>query len=287
MFTAAEIYSRIGVRTPYYALRNLTIPSRGSATALLPPELPPARELTPLSLTDMSRHLSILGLCAVASTASSPQRRFYLARSATLTWHTTHVLPPTTTPLPGRAVGRFTGARRATAQALLSTDSGIVLGHIGLTYQVLSEPVFARVFSHAHRPGLSHDDGRNPFTQPLPLDNVTANGHTITATVTSHPQQTAGHFYDYPTLPAAVLGGAMCEAASLVLDSLTGSRVCWTPITARFAAHVLPTANQTVTVTACPSDSPAPDDAYAIDVTAAIGKTTVATLTLVVRIHPS
>lgn len=280
---SADIYPLFGVREPYFALNELTFPSRGVATATIHPELPPTRELAPITLGEASRHLAILGLCAAASTSTDGQRRYYLARDAMITWLPDQPLPTTPVPLTGNATGRLVDARNATAQTTLSFD-GMVLAHCEITYNAIAEAVFQRLFSYANRPGLGHNTGTSPYTRHLPLHDITHNGTTVHAHVTAEPDDVAGHFYDYPTLPAAVLGTVMGETASLVLDNLTGKHTRWVPGTAQFSARRLPPAGKTVELEAKPVTNPNGNGDRTIAVTASTDGTIAATLALSLRV---
>ncbi|QYN17470.1 hypothetical protein [Amycolatopsis sp. DSM 110486] len=285
----AATFPRICVRKPYYALRDLRIDEPGTATCELPVEQPVTGVVSPIGLGEAGRHMAILGLCAAASLAPDDARRYYLARRAEITW-----LHPKPAAAGGALTGRLTAAlptsRKATAAGLLRAGS-VALAAFSLSYDVLKAPVFERMFSHMHHPDTGTETGTetgsSPYARGLELTSVNIGAQSITATVTASPADCAGHFPGYPALPVAVLGTAMVDATSRLIEATTHRPMMrWVPKGRLvFEAHRLIQAGTPVEIDARIVSSNGPR--RTILVTASTGEETAASLSVnVVTVHP-
>ena len=79
---AKSMLQRISVRAPYYALQGLAAAGSDSVTARVPVARPVAPESGLSSAAQVSRHLAILGSCAVAMQCDNDNRMHYLATQA-------------------------------------------------------------------------------------------------------------------------------------------------------------------------------------------------------------
>jgi 3-hydroxymyristoyl/3-hydroxydecanoyl-(acyl carrier protein) dehydratase len=251
--TAGDIYQRISVRAPYFALRDLDVADPdGEVTARIPVQLEPNPEATPISVAEAGRHLAILGSCAGALAVPATGQHYYLANAARGRW-----LPDDPTGrhdgyLLGRARTEFTGRRTATAHTLLSTAAGVPLFALDVDYTVLSVQTFARLFADAHRYGVpaGSSDG-NPYRTPPPLVDIHREGDRLVASAAVGPELCPGHFAGYPMLPVAVAASAMTRLAGHLLarlEDVPGLR--WIALRARLRAHSLAYAGDTVTFSA-------------------------------------
>ncbi|MEU6643474.1 hypothetical protein ABZ863_13090 [Saccharomonospora sp. NPDC046836] len=242
-----NLYERICVRAPYFALQNLQHTAPGEATAAVPIELPPTRETSPISLAEKGRHLAILGLCAAASVAPNDQRRYYLARTASIRCTYPRTVLPSER-LTAHAKGAFVSPREAAATTTLAAEDGAQIAKADFTYTVVGEPVFARAFAYAHRLDVVPTSrGFNPYSRELPLTDIGGTAQDIRASLTPTVADCAGHFEAYPTLPVAVLGGCMVNLASHVVDTMTGEpNTRWVPHRVDVDAQRLVAAGKTV-----------------------------------------
>jgi hypothetical protein len=243
----SDVYSRICVRRPYFALRDLRVTTPGAARCVVPVEQPPRWELAPITNAEAGRHLAILGLCAAASAAPTAGRRYYLARSARIRWAPDG--PQSTDEhLVGGAVARYDSPRRMSAATRLATASGAPVVAIELGYDVLTVPAFERLFAHALRLGEPGDGAESPYRQAVPLRDIDGDDWRMSAVVVAGPADCVGHFPGCPTVPVAVLGQAMVDAAG----TLVARR--WLTRALDLNAHRLVSAGTPVTLTATMTD---------------------------------
>lgn len=212
--------SLIDVRPPYYALSDVELRKPGVVTARVMPEHPLGHEVGSLAAAEAGRHLAILGSCACSSLREPVGKHYYLAQRALLISHDESTLDSHESFI-ACAESVLQKPREVTARAVLcAANSGNTLFELDVSYKVMSQAAFARVFA-AHRRdlrGTSREDRsahqapkllaqrRNPYRDQLPLeitqrshDGVQARLGVIT------PELCAGHFPMFPALPVAVL----------------------------------------------------------------------------------
>lgn len=243
----SDLYSRVGVRQPYFALHNLREIATGEATATVPVELPATDELGRITIAEAARHAAILGSCAAASVAPDNRRRYYLATHCDITWLAT-TPPDDDCGFIGYATGGFRDPRKAYARATLTTAAGRPVARVDVDYAPFTEEAFAKVFEHLRRPDFTPDpQANNPYTTGLPLRRLKRDGETMSADVQAAPSDCVGHFDNYPALPVAVLGGCMTRLTSHLLDTendLQGRH--WLPCGLTFDARRLVPADESV-----------------------------------------
>lgn len=232
-----HLLNRICVRPPYFALTN--IQSDGltfSATAAA--ERPVTSEVGPMQASEISRHAAICGLCAVALTFNDDDRRYYLAQDA--------VYRGFANAAPYGAAVSFEASiveqnrRQATAEISI-TAGGNPLAQLRVTYTILSEPSFKRLFRSKYSPtfvGLKRDRMPDP-----PAGEFSRSGNTSVLTLDAVPEEAcAGHFEHYPAMPVAVLMGQLGLVAGrrhgvpyrVESATMTASDFCWAGEAARF-----------------------------------------------------
>jgi 3-hydroxymyristoyl/3-hydroxydecanoyl-(acyl carrier protein) dehydratase len=253
LLSPADIYERICVRAPYFALEDLAIADLdGEVTAKIPVQLEPKPEATPIGVAEAGRHLAILGSCAGALTVPASGRHYYLASAARGRWLQDDPARHHDGLLLGRARTKFTGRRSATAYTLLSTAAGVPLFMLDVDYTVLSAQTFTRLFADAHRYGVPDDStGENPYRTPPPLADIHRAGDDLVASVAVRPELCPGHFVEYPMLPVAVATSAMTGLAGQLLAQLEDvPDLPYTVVRARLRANSLVYAGQTLTFSA-------------------------------------
>lgn len=250
LLSPADVYQRICVRAPYYALQDLAIADPdGEVTAKIPVQLEPKPEATPICVAEAGRHLAILGSCAGALTVPTAGQHYYLATAARGTWLQDGPTGRHDEFLLGRARTKFTGRGAATAHTLLSTAAGVPLFMLDVNYRVLPAQAFTRLFADAYRNGVpSGSAGENPYRTPLPLVDIHRAGDHLVASIAVQPELCYGHFAAYPTLPLAVVAGAMTRLAGQLLAQLEDAPdLRWIAQRARLRGNSLAYAGQTVT----------------------------------------
>ncbi|MFI1801179.1 hypothetical protein ACH427_28060 [Streptomyces sp. NPDC020379] len=242
-----DVTGLICVTPPYFALSNLRRTAPGEATATIPVEADPGGQATVIGLFEAGRHLAILGLSAAATVNPAAGRHYYLARTGDCTWLAPPAPPGTSRPvgLRGHARATFTDTRHVTAHTRLTDPDGAVLTRLTVTYDVLSERLFAHFFG---RPAPTPAPTGNPYSRPCPLGEPTFHGDSVSADITVTPDLCAGHFDGYPALPVAITATTMTTLTDrLVARDDPAAR--WRPAAFRLEASELPWAGRTMTVT--------------------------------------
>lgn len=263
VLSAQELYPRICVRDPYFALKDVTVLSRGEVMARVPVQLDPGAEAMPISLAECGRHLAILGSCASAMVAPKDGQHFYLACGARGQWLQPNAQERAQDLLWALAQAEYTGKRTATARTLLSAADGTPLFKLEVDYNVLSAAAFTRLFGDARvemrRAPRAPDTvqrtpeewaklRQNPYSKPLDLRDWQPDGECIRATLGPvTPDLCKGHFAMHPVLPVAIVASGMTRAATELGRRLTGSpEARFVAKDVRLSADSLAYAGQTV-----------------------------------------
>lgn len=251
-----QLLQRICVRAPYFALQDLRLFDHtfmAEATA----ESRATAEQGPMQASEISRHAAICGLCAVALDFDDDDRRYYLAQDATYTGFANDAPYGTTVSFSATVLER--NKRQAIAEITI-TSGGHDLAHLRVTYTILSEASFRRLFRSKYDPEFSvlHYD-----RMPEPPTGVfSTEGDTGVLTLPEVPREAcAGHFENFPAMPVAVLMGQLGVVASrhynapyrVAAATMSALDFCWAGETARF--EVTPTVPGTYACTATASGS--------------------------------
>ena len=204
-----ELFEKIEVLPPYFALENLEIDTDKNVFATIPVEQEMGNEVGLLSGAEVGRHLAILGSCAIAYLNESPGRHFYLACEATIKMIDEKPLQYTSerSELPkifGKAKGQFVNRKTAKAECAILNADGDVLYVLDVTYKVVREEVFLRINSQN---AVKQDYGLiNPYIIPLDLKNQKFENNVFSASIGKvESQWCLGHFNEIPALPVAHL----------------------------------------------------------------------------------
>lgn len=249
-----KIGPRICVTPPYYALGDLTSPTPGVASAVVPVQSPTGRQATRINVAEAGRHLAILGLCAAATTRPDAQRHYYLAHRGV-----GRMFPSagSTGPLHGTASARMTSRNRAAARTELRDAAGHLVARLDLEYLVMTVPVFRRLMGPA---GVADASGQaNPYAARAPLADLEVGPRTATAMLTVEAAMCRGHFDGYPALPVSVAGYAAFALFDRVLDAAAGPDARWQAGRYRLQADHLAAAGQVCTVGVEPTSPAEPD----------------------------
>ena len=236
-FDRANLLSRICVRPPYFALQNLHA-GDNMFWATAAAEQPVTSETGPMQASEISRHGAICGLCAVALSFSDDERRYYLAQDASYQGFANAAPYGSVVSFEARLLEK--NKRQATAQITV-TASGQALAQLRVTYTILQEASFKRLFRSRYSPTFS-DFQCNRMPDP-PAGEFSSSGERLSMTLKTVPEEAcAGHFEHYPAMPVAVLMGQLGLVAGreygqpyrVASATMTASDFCWAGELARF-----------------------------------------------------
>lgn len=235
----SELYSRICVRDPYFALREVTMVGPGEVLARVPVEQDPGAEASPINAAEVGRHLAILGSCASALVNPKEGQHYYLARRARLERLHDGPRARLDEPLWGLARAEFVDKRCTRASTVLADPDGLPLYSLEVDYHVLSAAAFLRLFQGARvelrrepraerapRGATPADFAAmrsNPHREPPPLKDYVHDGECMKATLAVTAELCKGHFALHPVLPVAVVMSGLSGLAGSVLRHLVGN----------------------------------------------------------------
>ncbi|MFE0063409.1 hypothetical protein [Streptomyces sp. NPDC059003] len=259
--TPLDVKGRICVTPPYFALTELCSDTPGEATAFVPVEASPGRQASDINITEVGRHLAILGLCAASSLNESPGRHYYLARSARGEWLAPYQEQANhpNVGFQGWARASFENRCQATARTRLTRDDGIPIAQMQVDYQVMSQSAFAHFFGQPQALPLGAPYP-NPYGQPPPLKGVKVHEGGASAELDVTPMLCPGHFDGYPALPVAFTSTAM----TTLIDHFVArgdEAARWLPVYSELEAEQLPWAGKRLTITATPATGKTTDSA--------------------------
>ena len=216
---ASEALSRVAVRPPYVALRDLDSAGPGSLVATVEPEQASDVEVGPLTAAEAGRHLATLGALAAASVNPNEGQHYYLARQWSLQRH--DAVPDVSRParrLLASAAADCERTGSANAGAALHAADGTTLFSLEIDYQVVP----ARLFERVYRSRRDAGDGvaaLRPHATPAPFEILCRNERGVDARVDVAPARCAGHYPRFPAVPLATLVEAASRAAGSVMQS--------------------------------------------------------------------
>ncbi|MFC1512790.1 hypothetical protein ACFL4S_01950, partial [bacterium] len=121
-----DVFEKIAVRTPYYALKNLK-QEGDEVKAIIPIEQPLEMEIPPITAAEAARHLAVLGSCAGSFCLNSGnEKRFYIATAGNMQRVTNNV----TSKFPylyGTAKSVMLNKRKAISDTRIETPEGEVI----------------------------------------------------------------------------------------------------------------------------------------------------------------
>lgn len=202
-----EMAARICVRPPYFALSEVSLAGLElHATAVA--ESPAFSEACAMPAAELGRHAAIVGLTLAACHQTDDRRRYYLARRADCSY--------TANEAPYGAPVRFTGRlvdldKRSTRSVVAATVGGEPLASFEITYTVLTEPAFERLFRVYRRVTPA---APSPYGALLTTAWECLDAQSAQQIVPQLPVEACvGHFDGYPALPVAVLMGQLSYLA--------------------------------------------------------------------------
>jgi hypothetical protein len=215
--TTQDIFNRIAIRAPYFALEDLKLDDDNVLSANIPVQQPLDMEVGPIVAAEVGRHLAILGSCAASLSNPRGRKHYYLAYSASLKRSQPNIRDNRSY-LRGTATGNLVDKRTAQATAELKTSNGESVYLLSVNYHVIPEAVFGRLFSKFKIPTDNFDDGNNPHSATYPITDIRIQDIKLTASLGEiQPLYCVGHFPAFPAMPIAILMGTLSRCAGYLL----------------------------------------------------------------------
>lgn len=207
-----SMMKRICVRPPYFALEDVQV-CDSILTAVARAEMRIDGERGPMTGAELGRHAAIAGICRAAISQNDERRRYYLAQRAECTFERSDA------PFGSEVAfyAELTHLDKRQARSRVTAEcAGNALADFDLTYTILTEPAFARLFGTRRQDTVS---GLEQF-QPQLVGETNRDATSAEFKVSDIPAAAcAGHFDDFPVLPVAVLMGKLSELAGLTLGA--------------------------------------------------------------------
>jgi hypothetical protein len=218
-----EIFSRIEVTPPYFALEDVQRSDDGTVVARVGSRQSLGAELGPVSGSETGRHLAILGSVSAAFANPSPERHFYLAFDAEVRRARTRVEPDYAGALIARGRAHFVDPSTAVAVTELQTEDGRTIYTVVVFYMVVAETDFRGLFSDRAQDDAVLDGRPDPFVDVMPLGDVSVWDTRLHASLGRiDPYRCAGHFPGLPAMPVAFLMSNVTTAITRLLQHVLG-----------------------------------------------------------------
>ena len=232
--TRAELFERICVRAPFFALREVRRVGMGAVMAQIPVEQQPDGEASPINLAEAGRHLAVLGSCA-ASLVNKDGQHYYLARRSTMERLHDGPLPRVRGALVGSAQAVLKERRNTCANMVLATAEGQPLYSMSVDYNVLPATAFQHLFHDARQemrreprnvspwlePASLEARRQNPYRMAPPLVGVEREGECLRGSLGPVSLELCkGHFVMHPVLPVTMVVSGMVTLAGSLLRQL-------------------------------------------------------------------
>jgi len=226
-----QLLQRISVRSPYFALENLTVTDSGSTTARVPLARPSYPETGFMEATQVARHLAILGSCAVASQRDDDKRHHYLATKAhflrtanVAAEEAPHIaVDSSATPLhlEAEASGTWIDRRSARALVKLMAPDGQASHVLDVHYTVMAPRMFNRLMPPVDLAALDAPSIQ-PHVMSAPEVRMLDTGGLVVDCGPIPIEMCAGHFPEYPAAPVALVMGRLARAAGQAMNRHLG-----------------------------------------------------------------
>lgn len=201
-----SILERISVTAPYFALKNLQV-DFNDVYCSFTTELINIAELGPISGAEVGRHMAILGSVVLARQNPRNARHYYLATDALI--KRCIFKPSSNNQLFARARMVELNRKKGLVTGEILDQEGNVLYEVEVTYMVLVESIFERMFAN-HRIETITDTTVNPYTEDSNFYDLKLDVQACYATIGQVvPENCPGHFNNFPALPVARMGTSM------------------------------------------------------------------------------
>ena len=218
-----ELFERIEVVPPYFALEDVQQRDDGVITARAPVTQALGSEPGPISATEAGRHLAILGSCGAALDNPADGRHFYLAYDAEVRRSRTRVDDADPSGLVASARAHFVDPTTAVALTDLRTGDGRTIYTVVVFYLVVKEEDFRALFAEHAQPDADLTDRPDPYEDVIGVSEVSVWDTRLHGTLGQiDPYRCAGHFPGLPAMPVAFLLSNVGDAAGGLLRHVLG-----------------------------------------------------------------
>ena len=214
------ILEKIFVSRPYFAFSKVY----QFGDILISPitqEQPIGFESTPMSSAEASRHLAILGSCALA--INKEDQQYYLAVKARKKVGIDTINKNTfcnSSQLYVLAMPLFINEKEAAAITILTNIEGDIIFNFMIGYQLFTKKLFDRVFKKHSKPTEKID--YSPYREAFKFRNIVIDKNVLKATLPiMKVEQCAGHFDNFPMLPVGVLAYMAINTIGYFLNNIT------------------------------------------------------------------
>ena len=214
------LLEKIFVSRPYFAFSKIY----QSGDILISPvtqEQPIGFESTPMSSAEASRHLAILGSCALA--INNEDRQYYLAVKARKKVGIDTInknIFCSSSQLYVLAMPFFVNEKEAAAITILTNLEGDIIFNFMVGYQLFSEKLFNRVFKKHSK--STESVNYSPYREAFKFKDIVIGNNVLKATLPiMKTEQCAGHFDNFPILPVGVLAYMAINTIGDFLNNIT------------------------------------------------------------------
>jgi hypothetical protein len=202
----ARLVRRVCVRPPYLAVGDVRIEG-ARMLAVARAESPAHGEIGPMPAAEVGRHAAIAGLLHAADGQRDDGRRYYLAREASCRYVANDAPYGTPVTFVSEVVE---ASKRACRVRVVATVDAAPLATIELSYAILTEAAFGRLFRARAKPT---PPAPNPYGSLLATE-YQGGADWAEQIVPSLPVASCvGHFDGHPALPVAQLMGQLSYLA--------------------------------------------------------------------------
>ncbi|WP_444930397.1 hypothetical protein ACJJIF_00975 [Microbulbifer sp. SSSA002] len=213
----------IEVKAPYFALESLHFDVDGWLIAKVPVQCQSTFEKTLMDVSEIGRHLAILGSCFGALANPVRSKHYYLAGKADLITFDNFVSEVRPEYLYARAKAVFTSKRELVAEAELIDTTGDVVARLDVTYHVMKEKSFHRIYSGGIQDISPVTEGVNPYKESIDVQVLSVDEQSLSATIGQvTPEMCLGHFDRVKALPVAIASQCLLKSCCLFLRHLLG-----------------------------------------------------------------
>ncbi|MDP4209786.1 MAG: hypothetical protein Q8928_13315 [Bacteroidota bacterium] len=202
----------ITVHKPYMALHSVH-KHENCLFGTFPAEAHPENEIYPITITEVGRHMAILGSLAVAMENPVKEEHYYLALHAEVIRHSYE--ESFEKELVGKVEVTEFNRKGATITGEVFNKKGECIFSIVVDYSTIHHRTFSRLFKDHYKPEVAvYAD--NPYTKEVELFDLVVSENECTASLGIVDESICtGHFHHYPALPVARLGSAFCKLAGI------------------------------------------------------------------------
>lgn len=178
-------------------------------------------ESSPMSSAEASRHLAILGSCAIAMNQNDCQ--YYLAIKARKRAEINTIdkgIFCDSKQFYALAYPLFCNEKEAGAATILVNLEGEIIFNFMVGYKLFSERLFSRVFKPHYKP--TENINFSPYREVLKFKDINIDNNILRATLPAmKPIQCAGHFDNFPILPVGILAYMAINTIGVFLNHIT------------------------------------------------------------------